>query len=64
MINFLARGEVKVQLFFSIDVSAAFSTRLNEDTTIDDNPVVFGNVDLNIGDGCNESTGRTRESFS
>ena len=36
----------------------AFSTRLHEDTIINDGPVIFGTVDLNIGDGYDEFTGK------
>ena len=39
------------------DVSAAFSTRLHEETTLSDSPLIFGIVDLNIGDGYDEFTG-------
>ena len=35
----------------------AFSTRLHEDTITNDSPVIFGIVDLNIGDGYDEFTG-------
>ena len=37
--------------------SVAFSVRLHVDTLMDDNPLVFGTVSLNIGDGYNSSTG-------
>ena len=36
----------------------AFSTRMSEDTSINDSPVIFGTVDLNIGDGYDEFTGK------
>ena len=39
------------------DTMFSFSTRLHEDTTTSDSPVVFGTVDLNIGDGYDEFTG-------
>ena len=42
----------------SASVSAAFSTRLDEDTELTDSPVIFGRVDLNIGDGYDEFTGK------
>ena len=43
---------------FSVyEVSAAFSTRLHEETTLSDGPVVFGTINLNIGDGYDEFTG-------
>ena len=43
---------------FSVnEVSAAFSTRLHEETTLSDSPVIFGTVDLNIGGGYDEFTG-------
>ena len=38
-------------------VSAAFSTILHQNTDLDDSPVVFGTVNLNIGDGYDEFTG-------
>ena len=38
----------------------SFSTRLHEDTTINDGPVIFGTVDLNIGDGYDEFTGNSK----
>ena len=53
----MARGKVNVK-FCTADVSVAFSTRLHQDTTIDDSPVIFGTVDLNIGDGYDEFTGK------
>ena len=37
----------------------SFSTRLHEDTDINDGPVIFGTVDLNVGDGYDELTGLT-----
>ena len=37
----------------------SFSVRLHEDTVIDDDPCVFGTVDLNIGDGYDEFSGKT-----
>ena len=40
-----------------MEVPVAFSTRLHEDTTTNDSPVIFGTVDLNIGDGYDEFTG-------
>ena len=40
-----------------MEVQVAFSTRLTEDTIINDSPVIFGTVDLNIGDGYDEFTG-------
>ena len=39
------------------EVSAAFSTRLHEVTLVDDDPLIFGQVDLNIGDGYNGFSG-------
>ena len=35
----------------------SFSTRLHEDTDINDGPVIFGTADLNVGDGYDEFTG-------
>ena len=35
----------------------SFSTRLHEDTLIDDTPVIFGTMNLNIGGGYNKITG-------
>ena len=43
---------------FSVEVPVAFSTRLTDDTSINDSPVIFGVVDLNIGDGYDEFTGK------
>ena len=37
----------------------SFSVRLHEDTVIDGDPCVFGTVDLNIGDGYDEFSGKT-----
>ena len=42
---------------FSVEVPVAFSTRLQGYTNIDDSPVIFEIVDLNIGDGYDEFTG-------
>ena len=42
---------------FSVEVPVAFSTRLHEDTSVNDSPVIFGTVDLNTGDGYDEFTG-------
>ena len=44
-------------VIFSVEVPVAFSTRLHEDTITNDSPVIFGTVDLNIGDGYDEFTG-------
>ena len=41
----------------SVEVPVAFSTRLHEARSINDSPVIFGTVDLNIGDGYDEFTG-------
>ncbi len=35
----------------------AFSARLVGDTMINDGPIVFGSVDLNVGDGYDQYTG-------
>ena len=43
--------------FSASQVSAAFSTRLHEDTMLSDSAVIFGTVDLNIEDGYDEFTG-------
>ena len=43
---------------FLVEVPVAFSTRLTDDTSINDSPVIFGTVDLNIGDGYDEFTGK------
>ena len=37
----------------------SFSVRLHEDTVIDDDPCVFGTVDLNIGDGYDAFSGKS-----
>ena len=42
---------------FSVETRIAFSTRLTENVRINDNPLIFDVVDLNIGDGYNEFTG-------
>ena len=44
-------------------MSAAFSTRLHEDTTLSDSAVIFGTVDLNIGDGYDEFTGVLKSNY-
>ena len=44
-------------LYFSVEVPVAFSTRLTENIGINDSPVIFDVVDLNIGDGYDEFTG-------
>ena len=41
---------------FSVEVPVAFSTLLTGDTSINDSPVIFGTVELNIGDGYDEFT--------
>ena len=46
-------------LHFSVEVPVAFSTRLTDDTSINDSPVIFETVDLNIGDGYDEFTGNS-----
>ena len=43
--------------FVEMTLSAAFSVRLHEDTLLSDSPLVYGNVDLNIGGGYDEFTG-------
>ena len=48
-----------VNICFWLDVTYAFSVRLHEDTETNDNPVIFGNVDLNIGDGYDEFVGKS-----
>ena len=35
----------------------SFSTRLHEDTTTSDSPIIFGTVDLNVGGGYDEFSG-------
>ena len=42
---------------FLVEVPVAFSTRLTDDTSINESPVIFDVVDLNIGDGYDEFTG-------
>ena len=37
--------------------SVAFSVRLHETSVLSDSPLVYGTVDLNIGDGYDEFTG-------
>ena len=44
---------------FSVEVPVAFSTRLTEDTIVNDSPVIVDVVDLNIGDGYDEFTGNS-----
>ena len=43
---------------FSVRDPVAFSTRLDENTSLNDSPVIFETVDLNIGDGYDEFTGK------
>ena len=38
----------------------SFSVRLNVDTILSDAPCIFGQVDLNIGDGYDEFSGKQR----
>ena len=45
-------------IIFSVRDPVAFSTRLDENTSINDSPVIFETVDLNIGDGYDEFTGK------
>ena len=52
------KSENSSSYLISASVSAAFSTRLDEDTELTDSPVIFGRVDLNIGDGYDEFTGK------
>ena len=42
---------------FSVEIPVAFSTRLTDDKIINDSPVIFDVVDLNIEDGYDEFTG-------
>ena len=45
--------------FFTIDTTMySFSVRLHEDTLLTDAPCIFGTVDLNIGDGYDEFSGK------
>ena len=44
-------------MFFSDEDQVAFSARLRDDTNINDSPVVFDEVDLNVGDGYDEFSG-------
>ena len=39
--------------------SAAFSVRLHENTVLTDSPCVYETVDVNIGDGYDEFTGKS-----
>ena len=48
---------VYLNLLPATDPSAAYSVRLHEDTILNDSPVIFGTVDLNVGDGYDEFTG-------
>ena len=41
----------------------AFSARLSENTVADDDPVVFETVDLNVGEGYDEFSGKTIQIF-
>ena len=41
----------------------SFSTRLHEDTDLNDGPVIFGTVNLNIGGGYDEFTGLMLKPF-
>ena len=41
----------------------SFSTQLHEDTYATDAAVIFGTVDLNIGDGYDEFTGNLCNSY-
>ena len=47
----------QVSLGQQAQTSAAFSARLDEDTTMNDGAVIFGRVDLNVGGGYDGSTG-------
>ena len=40
-----------------VTTTVAFSVRLHEDTTLNDEPLIFEAVDLNIGNGYNEYSG-------
>ena len=42
----------------------SFSTRLHEEAEISDASVVFGTVNLNIGDGYDEFTGKDKSKYS
>ena len=46
-----------------MEVPVAFSTRLDGDTVIDDGAVIFGTVDLNIGDGYDEFSGTLKQIY-
>ena len=41
--------------------SAAFSVRIVEDTTISDSAVIYGTVDINVGDGYDEFSGESTQ---
>ena len=45
-------------VLFLVELPVAFSTRLSDDTSINDSPVIFDVVDLNIEDGYDEFTGK------
>ena len=48
---------LKYHVFPEITPSVALSVRLHEDTDINDSSVVFGTMDVNIGDSYDEFTG-------
>ena len=49
--------------FLLLEVPVAFSARLSENTVADDDPVVFETVDLNVGEGYDEFSGKTIQIF-
>ena len=46
-----------------MEVPVAFSTGMSEDTIINDSPVIFDVVALNIGDGYDEFTGKLNHKY-
>ena len=46
-------------VFYILDTVYAFSARLTEQTIINDSPVVFEQVDLNVGNGYDQFTGQS-----
>ena len=47
-------------IFLEMAPSVAFSVRLHEHTQLSDSPCVYETVDLNIGDGYDEFTGKCK----
>ena len=62
LVTYLVSGFAIVQFAKSLTIADttmfSFSTKLQEDTTTSESTVLFSVVDLNVGDGYDEFTGK------